>query len=240
MLGFTLHDGISGQDATDDVSVVVSPPPVIDLAIQSVISPRFNEFLGMSFYPQVTILNNGAASYNNQIELSYQLEDSSGTLVSTDQTILTGDFQPGATMAIPFVNPLTITDVGDYTITFNLLNQDDNPANDILASDFSVVLRVISGGPDAFGYRFIDSNSPLGPGFDWIDISQTGTSSIMYGVDSWGGDDNLSEPIPLALISISMEPSIPRLSDINGEILLADNTWYTDTLPMAGTMTQYI
>jgi hypothetical protein len=194
----------------------------------------------MSFYPQVTILNNGAASYNNQIELSYQLEDSSGTLVSTDQTILTGDFQPGATMAIPFVNPLTITDVGDYTITFNLLNQDDNPANDILASDFSVVLRVISGGPDAFGYRFIDSNSPLGPGFDWIDISQTGTSSIMYGVDSWGGDDNLSEPIPLALISISMEPSIPRLSDINGEILLADNTWYTDTLPMAGTMTQYI
>ena len=46
------------------------------------------------------------------------------------------------------------------------------------------------GGPDAFGYTFIDSSEGGGPTFSWIDISATGTAVAL-------GDDETAGPIPL-------------------------------------------
>jgi subtilisin family serine protease len=48
------------------------------------------------------------------------------------------------------------------------------------------------GGPDAFGYRWIDSDEPGGPAFSWMDIGMSGTP--IAGLD---GDDEISAPIPL-------------------------------------------
>jgi hypothetical protein len=48
----------------------------------------------------------------------------------------------------------------------------------------------LTGGPDAFGYRFIDSNESGGPTYNFEDISGTGTSLYL-------GDDSMSGAVPL-------------------------------------------
>lgn len=49
-------------------------------------------------------------------------------------------------------------------------------------------LLAATGGPDAYGYTWIDSNEPGGPVFNWIDITTTGTA--VTGL----GDDNVVGP----------------------------------------------
>ena len=51
-----------------------------------------------------------------------------------------------------------------------------------------------AGGPDAFGYRSIDSDQPGGPDFVWEDLTQTGRG---VPIDSLNTDDQISEAIPL-------------------------------------------
>jgi subtilisin family serine protease len=45
-----------------------------------------------------------------------------------------------------------------------------------------------SGGPDGFGYRWVDSDDPDGPTYNWVEISQIGTGILM-------GDHTYSAPI---------------------------------------------
>lgn len=225
---FTLLDHVNSLTATDDITVVVEADPNVDLYVQSVISPRNIEYLNLPMIPQIEIGNLGLGSYNNQVEVQLTVYNPEGTAIHTDTAISTVDISPAETVQITFGNPFTPTQEGNFAFHFQIMSQDDFIDNNLHIHPCAVVLRITTGGPDTFGYRFVDSNDPLGPEFDWIDISETGTSSVMYEVPSWAGDDNFSEPIPLGFnFPFYGSAYTTAYVDINGEILLASNTWYT-------------
>ena len=62
-------------------------------------------------------------------------------------------------------------------------------------SGYPIVLG--AGGPDEFGYVWIDSDESGGPAFNWIDISATGSSipTGPLGDDGKSGPYNITYPI---------------------------------------------
>lgn len=74
-----------------------------------------------------------------------------------------------------------------------------------------------AGGPDAFGYRWVDSNEPGGPAFQWVDISTTGT--LVADVTT---DDDTSAPIALGF-------SVPFYGTTFNSMRVSSNGWLSFT-----------
>jgi subtilisin family serine protease len=84
-----------------------------------------------------------------------------------------------------------------------------------------------TGGPDAFGYRWTDSDEPGGPGFTWFDIADTGT--VLSTLDS---DDELSAAIPLGF-------DFPFYGNTFNSVRVSTNGWMSFTSAIATGSTSY-
>ena len=224
---FTLHDGSSGLTASDTVEVTVNPEPAVDLTVLSISSPGVYQYLNIPFTPALSVINNGNSAFSDVLQVTCRITDNNGTQVYDQSSFQTVSLSPGQSVGLSFSQACIPATEGNYSAVFTVVNADGNPGNNSQSQSFEVVNRIVQGGPDAFGYRFIDSNAPGGPVYNWIDISASGTSSIMYGVPTFEGDDNFSEPIPLGFgFPFYGFNFSEAYVDINGEILLGTNNWY--------------
>ncbi len=74
-----------------------------------------------------------------------------------------------------------------------------------------------SGGPDMFGYTWIDSDEPGGPAFNWVDI--TGVGTPVPGLD---GDDENVGPIPIGF-------NFPFYGNTFDQLYVCTNGWLSFT-----------
>ncbi|MBW6492688.1 MAG: choice-of-anchor J domain-containing protein [Lentimicrobium sp.] len=210
----------------DDVKV--GQPLPYDVGMVSIEVPDNFYLVNSEIYPSGTIQNYGIADINIDFDIVCEIFNESNTLVFSDTYVHSGTLAIGATDVITFATAWTPAVAGTYSFVMNTsLAGDGYSGNDTLTGETDIVLHYGTGGPDAMGYYWIDSDEVGGPVYDWIEISGTGTSAITYGVSGFYGDDNFSEPIPFGFDFPFY--GINRTyfhADINGELLLAENTFY--------------
>ncbi len=199
-----------------------------DVGVLSIGEPDMSEVVDRAITPSGTVKNFGGSEVTASFEVTCEIVDESMATVYLDTVVHSGSMAAGATDVVTFVDTWLPTELGVYTVTMaTALAGDANPANDSLEAETEIVEHFGTGGPDAMGYEWVDSWEPGGPVYDWIEISESGTSTIMYGVPTFFGDDNFSEPIPIGFTFPFYGIDRTHMYvDTNGEILLTENTWY--------------
>ena len=107
---------------------------------------------------------------------------------------------------------LTVSNTGGSDLVLTAGADQGNGGNGIVVADER---GLGSGGPDAFGYRWADSDAPGGPAFIFTDISTSGTP-IVFG----SADNSLSQ-----IISLGM--SFPFYGNTFGSMKVSTNGWLT-------------
>lgn len=214
---------------TPNPPVVLTPTSGLDAGVVSIETPGAIHADDATLYPSGTVQNLGTVDITDDFDVTCEITDGARATVYACTLTHAGTITVGSAEPVTFGVAWQPTLTGVYYVTMTAtLAGDVEPSNDSASGQTEIVEHYGTGGPDAMGYEWIDSREPGGPTYDWIEISGTGTSAITYGVPSFEGDDNFSEPVPIGFTFPFYGVGRTECNiDVNGEMLLnLGNNWY--------------
>jgi len=149
--------------------VLLSLVLVLGLLLPALVAPQSIKAEGPDFYALVQIPSGGEATLKAAVD---SVPDSTGVyaIVGCTQAQLDDLVANGYTV----IKQCNVSDA-------QCLPQLTATLRSLIGSQSTFQLQ---GGPDTFGYKFIDNNEQGGPCFNWIDITQTGTNTGLHEDDN--------------------------------------------------------
>ena len=146
----------------DDVSILA--PYTHDVAVLQITSPS-SDTITTGTYPLRALFKNKGLSVDT-FTARMVLDSESVTVRDTSFELV---LAPGEVIDTSFGEYDFNVNGAHYTLTVYADFSDDQETSDNQLSVNLYVFNPHSGGPDGFGYTFMDSDYPTGPAFNWID-----------------------------------------------------------------------
>ena len=151
---------------------------------QFFVAPNQQQIIQVNFTPDTTLTYHDTLTIINSDPIQFQTTFVvSGTGIFVPQIATQPDSIPFyAQPTDSLTEQLLIENQGLGSLVFQAQVSGYNPGGENLRG---------SGGADAFGHIWIDSDEPGGPAFDWIDISTSGTAVALT------GNNAISDPVSI-------------------------------------------
>lgn len=161
----------------------------------------------------------GAPDLHNNMAIRFTTEGNTGwdpPIIGISPSPLIIDVPIGGSAS----SPLTISNSGGLTLIYNISLEYDQSSSEgacpVMVVPGGAGTMDDLGGPDCFGYTWIDSDEPGGPAYDWVDISGIGTPIIFV------HNDSTTAEIPIGF-------TFPFYNQEFSEFILSANGWISFT-----------